>query len=69
MCYKEFWTEALLVIVIPNGNVFYAQKFDELEVRSKYDLSIDFLRYEHAFPRVTDETIIQYKNEGLKSME
>jgi len=27
--YKEFWNDSILVLVVPTGNVFYAQKINE----------------------------------------
>jgi len=44
--YKEFWDDSILVLVIPEGNVFYAQKISELETRPDYYRPEDFEKFQ-----------------------
>ena len=67
-CYKEFWNDAILVLAIPSGNVLYAQRLGELEIRRKYDVSIDFDRLEDIFTRVDTEDLLYFRSEALKIM-
>ena len=30
---KEFWNDAVLVVIVPDGNIFYAQRINELEIQ------------------------------------
>jgi len=62
--YKEFWNDAILVVVIPWGNAFYAQKVSELETKGMYNATTDFEKFEDVFTRVTAEDLSHYKTKA-----
>lgn len=58
---KEFWKDAILVLVVPDKNVFYAKKVCEIEGHG-FRLSIEDLnKFEAIFTRVKDENISHYR--------
>lgn len=69
--YKEFWNDAILAIVVPVGNVFYAQKLSELEtkVNGIYNAATDFEKFEDVFTRVKTEYVSQFRAKALKIFE
>ena len=66
--YREFWRDAILVIVIPIGQVFYAQKFSELEVKNSYNAETDFRRFEDFFSDVNQDDLADFKEKAKKAM-
>ena len=62
--YKEFWNDTFLVVVIPCGNVFYAQKISELETKSMYNATTDFEKFEDVFTRVAAEDLLDYRTKA-----
>jgi len=67
--YKEFWNDSILVLVVPEGNVFYAQKISELETRQVYYRLEDFEEFQGVFTRVQTEDISHYKDVALQNMK
>jgi len=69
--YREFWNDSILIVVILEGNVFYAQKISELEIKQneEYDATTDFERLEHIFKRVKTEDISHFKTQALQIMK
>lgn len=67
-CCKEFWNDAILVIVIPSGQIFYAQKFNELEIKKKYDAETDFQRFEDFFVEVDKDDLSNCKEKAKQAM-
>lgn len=67
--YKEFWNESILVVVVPCGKVFYAQRVSELEAKEEYDATTEFLRLEEFFCRVSEEDLAHFREKALWSME
>jgi len=67
---KEFWNDSVLVVVVPEGNVFYAQRISELEIQESdyYQLS-DFVKFQDIFTRVQAEDISYYKGIALQNMK
>jgi hypothetical protein len=68
-CYKEFWKDAILVIAIPCGQVFYAQRFRELETKGKYNAEIDFESFEDIFTEVNKTDLQAYKEKAIQAMK
>lgn len=66
--YKEFWNDSVLIVVIPKGNVFYAQKISELEIKEEYDANTDFEKIEDVFSRVQARDVSHFKNQALRIM-
>jgi len=67
--YKEFWNDSLLVVVVPCGNIFYTQCVGELEVKSEYDATREFEKFEDVFTRVKKEDISHFKTKALQIMK
>jgi hypothetical protein len=67
--YKEFWNDSVLVVVIPCGKVFYAQRVSELEVKEEYDATTDFLELKDIFTRVKEEDVAHFGEKVLQSLE
>ena len=67
--YKDFWSDSILVILIPSGNVFYAQKVSELEIKETYDVTADFEKFEDVFRGVKAEDLSHFKAEALQIMK
>ena len=67
---KEFWNDSVLVVVVPEDNVFYAQRISELELQESdyYQLS-DFEKFQDIFTRVQTEDISYYKGIALQNMK
>ena len=58
---------AILVVVVPCGNIFYASRVSELETKKRYNLTIDFGKFGDLFTRVKDAS--QFRIEALKIMQ
>lgn len=54
--------------MVPEGNVFYAQKISELETRQKYYRLVDFEKFQDIFTRVREEDLIDFKNRALEKI-
>ena len=67
--YKEFWNDSILVLVVPEGNVFYAQKIGDLETKQVYYRLADFENFQDIFTRVRTEDISHYKDIALQTMK
>ncbi len=61
--------DSILVVVVPEGNVFYAQKISELEVRQVYYRLADFEKLQDIFTRIRTEDILHYKEMALQNMK
>ena len=66
---KEFWDDSVLVVVVPSGNVFYAQMVSELEIKEWYNLNKYFLKIEEVFTRVKGDDILHFKDQALQIMK
>jgi hypothetical protein len=66
--YKEFWNDSVLVVVVPCGNVFYAQKTGELEIKEEYNALTDFVRFEEIFTETKEEDVSHFRNKALEIM-
>lgn len=49
--YLKFWLESVIILVIPSGNYFYAQRISELKSQTSYSPQ-DFRPLEEIFPLV-----------------
>jgi len=67
--YKEFWNDSILVVIVPCGDVMYAQRISELEVKQTYNAIADFEKFEDVFTRVKAEDVSHYREKALKIME
>lgn len=64
---RDFWSDSILAVVVPVGNVFYARRISELRILQgdKYPLS-DFQSLRDIFTRVSSEAISHYKDITLQ---
>ena len=58
--YKEFWNDSIMVVIVPTGNMFYAQRINELEVKQNYYPDNDFLKLQDIFLHVKRDDILHY---------
>lgn len=66
---KEFWDDSILVVVVPTGNVFYAQKANQLEIKEAYNATKDFEKFEDVFAGVKAEDVSDYRAEALQILK
>ena len=66
---KEFWNDSILAVVVPEGNVFYAQRISDLETKQVYYRLSDFEKFQDIFTRVRAEDISHYKDIALQTMK
>src|SRR4030065_775080 len=66
---KEFWNDSILAVVVPEGNVFYAQRISDLETKQVYYRLSDFKKFQEIFTRVSEEDISHYKDIALQTMK
>jgi hypothetical protein len=67
--YKKCWEDAIIVLIVPFGNVFYAQKIENLGIKGYYHLASDFYPIQDIFPKVDSEALSEYKKIALKMIE
>jgi len=67
--YKEFWDDSILVLVIPFGAVFYAQKIGELETKESYNVTTDFGTVEDVFTRIEAKDMRYFIAKAYQIME
>ena len=67
--YNEFWNDSILVVVVPCGRVFYAQRISELEVKEEYDATTDFQKLEDIFTRVKEDDIVHFREKAVQNLE
>jgi len=65
---KEFWNDSILVLVIPDDNVFYAKRTQEFEAEKYQAMSniyfklSEFKKFEDVFTRVSSVDISYYRH-------
>ena len=60
--YKEFWNDCILVLVVPDKNVFYAQRISDLQIKEKYDPVTDFCGIREFFQDIDEDEFPHYKS-------
>jgi hypothetical protein len=58
--YKQFWNDAVLVMVLPFEDVFYAQEIVKLGIKEQYDPRTDFRKIQEIFRRISDDDLKYY---------
>jgi hypothetical protein len=53
---------------VPHGDILYAQRISELEIKEKYDATTDFDRFQETFRDVTPNTLEHYKPKLLQAI-
>ena len=67
---KEFWSDSILVIVVPEGNVFYAQEIGKLTIQQNDFYSLeDFEKLQAIFKKVNSEDISHYRDIALQTLQ
>jgi hypothetical protein len=61
--YQEFWDDCVLVLVVPDENVFYAQKVSDLQIKEKYYPATDFSGIREFFSDIDEHEFVEYKNQ------
>lgn len=59
--YKKYWNDAIIVFVVPAGNVFFAEEIDKLGIKAYYDLRTDFKKVQEVFPRLQSVDLTEYQ--------
>ena len=67
--YKEFWNDSILVLVVPEENVFYAQRINELETRKEYYRLCDLEKFQDIFTKANEENISHFREVALENLE
>jgi len=60
--YKDFWNDCILVLVVLDENVFYAQRISDLQTKEKYDPVTDFCGIREFFQDIDEYEFLDYKN-------
>jgi len=67
--YKEFYDDAILVLVVNTGNIFYAQKIEVLDSsKDYYDVTTEFQKFEDFFDQVQEDDLSQFRDKALEIM-
>lgn len=62
--YQQYWPDAILVVVIPEGAFFYAQAVAKLNAKKRvFDLTRQFRRLEAVFSKVNSHTLSVFAKE------
>jgi hypothetical protein len=61
--YQDFWNECILVLVVPDENVFYAQRVSDLQLKEKYNPDTDFCEIREFFPDIDEYEFLDYRNQ------
>jgi len=65
--YKQFWDDAVLVVVINKGDIFYVQEIEKLDTsKGIYDVSVEFQKFEEMFNLVKEEDMSEFKSKALE---
>jgi hypothetical protein len=59
--YKDFWNDCILVLVVPDENVFYAQRISDLQIKEKYYPVADFCGIREFFQDIDEYEFLDYK--------
>jgi DNA-binding NarL/FixJ family response regulator len=59
--YQKYWKDALIVVVLNFGNVFYAEEIRKLGIRGYYSPRSDFRPIQELFPNIDEEHLEEYR--------
>jgi Holliday junction resolvase len=71
---KEFWKDAILVVIVPEENVFYAQEIDKVEVSYPKNVTLpraslaSFRGIQEIFTKISEDRISYYRNIALQTL-
>ena len=63
--YRKYWRDSILVVVLPAGHFFYAQKVNRLRPRKEnsFDMNKEFEWFGDVFTKVHLDTLYSYKRQ------
>jgi len=63
--YRKYWQDSILIVVLPAGHFFYAQKVNKLKPRNEngFDMNEEFKWFEDVFTRVQLDALYSYKRQ------
>jgi hypothetical protein len=64
---KEFWNDAILVVIVPEENLFYAQEVAKLETTFSLSLA-SFRKIQEIFTRLHEEHLSYYKKIAAQTL-
>jgi hypothetical protein len=67
--YRKYWEDAVIVLVLPFENVFYAQELSNLGIKGYYDPKSDFKRIQDIFQRINLTDLVEYQNTARNMIE
>lgn len=67
--YKDFWNDCVLVLVVPDENVFYAQRVSDLQIKEKYYPNTDFSGIREFFQDIDESEFMHYKTVTRELLE
>ena len=59
--YHDFWDDCILVLVVPDENVFYAQRVSVLQAKEFYNPNTDFNRINEFFHDIEENYLEHYR--------
>jgi hypothetical protein len=59
--YQDFWNDCILVLVVPDENIFYAQRVSALQKKEIYHPTTDFCRMREFFTGVDENDLQHYR--------
>jgi hypothetical protein len=59
--YQEYWNDAIMVLVLPFDNVFYAKEIADLGKKEQYDPKTDFRKIQEMFTRINPNDLERYR--------
>jgi hypothetical protein len=59
--YQKYWNDAIMVLVLPFDNVFYAQEIADLGRKEQYDPKTDFRKIQEIFTKISPDDLERYK--------
>lgn len=65
---KQFWNDAIVVAIVPEGNIFYAQEVNKLETAYSHPLA-SFRNIQEIFTRVTEEHLLYYRKIAFQTLQ
>ena len=66
--YREFWNDSIIVLIVSTGNVFYAQKISELEMKPNYYPDNDFFKIQEIFQRINCDDVLYYGGKAKNTL-
>lgn len=62
--YRKYWRESVMVVILPAGHFFYAQRVEKLQSgEDSFDLNKEFKWFEKIFTKVKLDTLCSYKSQ------